>query len=107
MSSFLGVIILGELRATEWSTEYSPLMFGAEPALWSTAAKNQGFITVFWRDGNGGNGGTGWDGKTAIKMGPPSRPVPPPNSLTVVTYRSVPPINISRWKQPSRLVVAP
>ena len=41
-------------------------------------------ITVFRQDGNGGNGGTGRDGKTAVKM------VPPTNSLTVVTYRPVP-----------------
>ena len=31
-------------------------------------------ITVFREDGNGSNGGTGRDGKTAVKMAPPSRP---------------------------------
>ena len=33
---------LREFRATEWSTEHSPLMFRVEAALWSTAAKKAG-----------------------------------------------------------------
>ena len=33
---------LGELRATEGSTEHSSLVFGVETALWSTAAKKAG-----------------------------------------------------------------
>ena len=41
-------------------------------------------ITVFQRDGKGR------DGKTTVKMVPPSRPVPPTNSMTAVTYRPVP-----------------